>query len=179
MACSPGQILKRHILTCLIIISVSSAIGVGFLIRIWKVEWTERELMYIGFPGELFLQMLRSLIIPLITTSIILAVASLDITKSKKIGCCSIIFYLASTVVAIQVGLVLVATIQPGNFVPDDDNTTLPEHVGPKITIADTFLDLFRNFFPPNWLEATMFLYKTKLQQPSGRTKIPSGIFAF
>uniref|UniRef100_A0A1B0DDC2 Amino acid transporter n=1 Tax=Phlebotomus papatasi TaxID=29031 RepID=A0A1B0DDC2_PHLPP len=135
--------------------------------------------MYIGFPGELFLQMLRSLIIPLITTSIILAVASLDISKSKKIGCCSIVFYLASTVVAIQVGLILVATIQPGNFVPDDDNSTIPEHVGPKITISDTFLDLFRNFFPPNWLQATMFLYKTKLHHPPGKTEIPSRNMAF
>lgn len=46
--------------------------------------WTKREIMYIQFPGDLFLRMLKSLILPLIVSSIVSAIGSLDLSLSGE-----------------------------------------------------------------------------------------------
>ena len=49
-------------------------------------DWTEREVMYVSYVGEIFLRMLKALILPLIVPSLITAVGSLDMSLS---GNCS------------------------------------------------------------------------------------------
>ena len=45
-------------------------------------DWTEREVMYVSYVGEIFLRMLKALILPLIVPSLITAVGSLDLSLS-------------------------------------------------------------------------------------------------
>ena len=45
-------------------------------------DWTEREVMYVSYVGEIFLRMLKALILPLIVPSLITAVGSLDMSLS-------------------------------------------------------------------------------------------------
>ena len=47
--------------------------------------WTDREVMYIAYIGNLFLRMLKALILPLIIPSLIAAVGSLDTSLSGKV----------------------------------------------------------------------------------------------
>lgn len=42
--------------------------------------------MYIQYPGDLFLRMLKCLIVPLIVSSITSAIGALDLSLSKKIA---------------------------------------------------------------------------------------------
>merc|ERR1719186_2242373 len=42
--------------------------------------------MYVGFIGELFLNVLKSLIVPLIIPSLIATIGSMDLALSGKIG---------------------------------------------------------------------------------------------
>jgi len=49
-------------------------------------EWSEREVMYVAYAGELFLRMLKALILPLVVPSLITAVGSLDMSLSGKVG---------------------------------------------------------------------------------------------
>ena len=44
-----------------------------------------REVMYVAYIGELFLRMLKALILPLIVPSLITAVGSLDMSLSGKV----------------------------------------------------------------------------------------------
>ena len=46
-----------------------------------------REVMYVSYIGELFLRMLKALILPLIVPSLITAVGSLDMSLSGKVSC--------------------------------------------------------------------------------------------
>lgn len=46
-------------------------------------SWSDRDIMYIKFPGEIFLRMVNYLILPLVTSSIISATCNLS--KSGKI----------------------------------------------------------------------------------------------
>lgn len=100
--------------------------------------------MYIQFLGDIFLRMLKMLIIPLLTCSIISAIGSLDLSLSKKIGLLSILYYVATTTFAVFQGIFWVLIIRPGKFAKDD--TTVIEATGENrnITTVDTLLDLAR-----------------------------------
>lgn len=78
--------MSENLLTLLTIIGVFAGTLVGFILRnIDKPEgWTSREIMYIQFPGDLFLRMLKGLILPLIVASIISSIGSLDLSLSGE-----------------------------------------------------------------------------------------------
>ena len=64
--------------------------------------------MYVKFIGNLFLQMLKGIIIPLVIPSLIVAVGSLDLSLSGKIGGRAIAYYMITTVMAVILGIILV-----------------------------------------------------------------------
>ncbi|ROT69070.1 hypothetical protein C7M84_012773 [Penaeus vannamei] len=83
-------------------------------------RWSKREVMYVGYLGELFLRALKALIIPLIVSSLVSAIGSLDLSLSKKIGLRAIAYYITTTVSAVILGIILVVTIHPGKGNDDD-----------------------------------------------------------
>ena len=66
--------------------------------------WHEREVMYVSYVGNLFLRMLKALILPLIVPSLIAAVGSLDMSISGKVGGRAVGYYMATTVLAVILG---------------------------------------------------------------------------
>jgi len=69
----------------------------------------------IGFVGDLFLRLLKMVIIPLIFTSLVSGVTSLGDARSVgRIGIRTLIYYTLTTTFAITVGLALVNLIEPG-----------------------------------------------------------------
>ena len=100
---------------------------------------------YVKFIGELFLNMLKCLIVPLIVTSLIGAVGSLDLSLSGKIGARGVAFYMGTTVIAIILGIILAMTIQPGYNSSNngDDNGRGARKTEPS-TVQDTLMDLLR-----------------------------------
>lgn len=98
-------------------------------------------IMLIGFIGELFMAMLKMLILPLIMLSMICALCVLDANATGRIGRRTVLYYLSTTVLAVLLGIALVSLIQPGKHRPKQDVT--PDEVGPRRNI-DSFLDLVR-----------------------------------
>ena len=69
----------------------------------------------LGFVGDLFLQMLKLIVVPLVVTSMVSGIAGLgDIRHVGRTGARTILFYAVTTVLSVTVGLVLVNIIQPG-----------------------------------------------------------------
>ena len=65
--------------------------------------------------GDLFIQLLKMIIIPLIMASMVAGVVSLgDVRKLGRIGLRTFAYYLATTLLAVGVGLVLVNLLRPG-----------------------------------------------------------------
>lgn len=58
----------------------------GLVLKNQGQKWTQRDIMYIQYPGDLFLRMLKCLIVPLLVSSITSAIGALDLTLSKKIA---------------------------------------------------------------------------------------------
>lgn len=75
--------MSENMLTMLTLIAVVIGAILGLILRNVKDEpWTKREIMYIQFPGDIFLRMLKALILPLIVASIISAIGGLDLNLS-------------------------------------------------------------------------------------------------
>jgi Na+/H+-dicarboxylate symporter len=82
------------------------------------------------------------LILPLIVSSIISSLAQLDAQSTGKMGARALVYYLATTLIAAIVGIILVLSIRPGSrgkqvqFNPNSKST--------EGRTIDTVLDLFR-----------------------------------
>ena len=82
--------------------------------------------------GTIFIKMLKLIAVPLILISLIDGISNLtDIAKLSRIGSKTIGFYLATTVLAITIGLFLVNTVNPGAYLPPDKREELRAKFAP------------------------------------------------
>jgi len=134
--------LRGNLLTFLTVIGVFGGVILGVILRNSRDgPWTEREIMYVSYVGDIFLQMLKSLILPLIVASIITAIGGLDLTLSGKIGARAIVYYLCTTISAVILGMILVSVIHPGQ---GDASKIHASGTSRNVTTVDTLLDLIR-----------------------------------
>lgn len=76
----------------------------------------DRILPLFQFLGDLFIRLIRMIVVPLVLFSIIDAVVSLgDPKKLRGIGIKTIVFFLAGGLIAVSIGLLLANIIQPGS----------------------------------------------------------------
>lgn len=69
----------------------------------------------LDFLGNMFIRLLKMIIIPLILASLVAGIVSLgDVRKLGRIGLKTFLYYAATTTLAVLVGLVLVNVIRPG-----------------------------------------------------------------
>ena len=114
--------------------------------------------------GTIFLNMLRLVAVPLIFVSLVKGMASLtDISKLSRIGLKTLGFFMASTVVAIIVGLLIVNIMKPGHAFPESKRAEMQEQyaasVGEKESVAEQVktggpLDFLVEIVPENVVEA-------------------------
>uniref|UniRef100_A0A3Q2D3V3 Amino acid transporter n=1 Tax=Cyprinodon variegatus TaxID=28743 RepID=A0A3Q2D3V3_CYPVA len=79
-------------------------------------------------------------------------VAALDSEVSGKIGLRAVVYYFSTTIIAVILGIILVMTIKPG--VSQDADHIDRTGTTPNVTTVDTLLDLIRNMFPENLVQA-------------------------
>ncbi|XP_071800156.1 excitatory amino acid transporter 3-like [Asterias amurensis] len=158
-ACCCG-FLRRNLLVFLLLMSLILGVGVGFIIKFCTdIELSAKEIGYISFPGTLFLNMLKMIIVPLIVSSLVAGMSSLDKRVSGVLGLKALVYYFLTTLMAVILGIIMVMAISPGSHGQTDmiDRSGKSEHVN----TVDSFLDLLRNMFPPNIVEACFRTYKT------------------
>ena len=136
--------IRTDLLLVLIVIGVVIGFVIGALVNgpVNKIEDLEDKrtvLILIGFPGELFMNMLKMLILPLIVASLICALAALDAKATGRVGRRALVYYFFTTILAVILGIVLVVSIRPGSSTSDKVN----KDVKPYRTL-DAFLDLVR-----------------------------------
>ena len=78
--------------------------------------------------GKIFINLLKLIAVPLVLSSLITGVASLsDLKKLSRIGGRTIAIYIATTTVAVTIGLLSVNLLEPGATVPDDMKSKLQD----------------------------------------------------
>ncbi|XP_073398718.1 excitatory amino acid transporter 3 [Dendrobates tinctorius] len=160
--CDCKRILRNNWLLITTVVAVVLGIGLGVLVREYG-KLSNLDKIYFAFPGEILMRMLKLIILPLIVSSMITGVAALDSSVSGKIGLRAIVYYFCTTVIAVILGIVLVVSIKPGVSQSADDIDRTGST--PEVTTVDALLDLLRNMFPENLVQACFQQYKTKREE--------------
>ncbi len=118
---------------------------------------------FLAFFGRLFLQALQMLVVPLIVSAVISAIAKLGGEHALgRLGLKTIAFYLGSTALAVVIGLTVSNALQPGRVPPDVSKAMIsaakvsaPE-VAEKIADkgAGDILGILARMVPPNVIDA-------------------------
>nr|XP_061804280.1 excitatory amino acid transporter 1-like isoform X2 [Nerophis lumbriciformis] len=147
----------RNAFVLFTVAAVIIGIILGFALRPYNMSY--RDVKFFSFPGELLMRMLQMLVLPLLVSSLITGMAALDSRASGKMGMRAVVYYTTTTVIAVFIGIVMVLIIHPGKGSKEEfTNKQQIESVNP----ADAFLDLIRNMFPPNLVEACTKQFKTQ-----------------
>ncbi|XP_008405131.1 excitatory amino acid transporter 4 isoform X1 [Poecilia reticulata] len=148
---------RRNLFVLFTVASVVLGVILGFALRPHNLSM--REIKYFSFPGELLMRMLKMLVLPLIVSSLVTGISSLDRRASGKMGLRAVVYYMVTTLIAVFIGIVIVMIIRPGKG--SRDSPAVKSGNIESIQATDAFLDLIRNMFPPNLVEACFIQHKT------------------
>ncbi|XP_059830015.1 excitatory amino acid transporter 1-like isoform X2 [Hypanus sabinus] len=147
---------KNNAFVLFTVVAVIAGVILGFCLR--KYQMSFRQVKYFSFPGELLMRMLQMMVMPLIISSLVTGMAALDSKATGKMGLRAVIYYTTTTVLAVITGIIMVLIIHPGGGGKDKMHR---EGKIEKVHSADAFMDLVRNMFPPNLVEACFKQFKT------------------
>lgn len=136
--------LQEHKLIIGIIIGAAAGVLCGWLFG--------PAMIPIAWLGDLFLDALKMMIIPLIVAAVISGITALgDIRKLGKVGAATLLYYASTTACAVLIGLLVVNIVQPGTGI-EQLSETLPEAVAEK---QDTGLvEIIGSLVTPNVVAA-------------------------
>ncbi|MDZ7737272.1 MAG: dicarboxylate/amino acid:cation symporter [Gammaproteobacteria bacterium] len=105
----------------------------------------------VAWLGELFLNALKMVILPLIIAAVISGIGSLgDVRKLGQLGGLTVLFYALTTAVAVLIGLILVNIVRPGHGV-ETLGSRLPEDIAQD---PAGFSDIIHSLINPNLVAA-------------------------
>ncbi|XP_061683523.1 neutral amino acid transporter B(0) [Syngnathoides biaculeatus] len=169
------RIVEANLLVILTVAGVIIGVFIGLGVR--NVELSRTQVIYIGFPGELLIRLLKMIIIPLVVCSLVSGAASIDPKALGKLGGWAMLFFLVTTLIASSIGVVMAFIIKPGSVTLTKPQVAgLDDGVPEPKEVIDSFLDLIRNIFPSNLVSAAFQSYATsyKLVSTNGTNGIPN-----
>lgn len=143
-----SQRVKRIVMANLLVILTVAGVLVGVFIGLGvrNVSLTQTQKIYIGFPGEILIRLLKMIIIPLVVCSLVSGAASIDPKALGKLGGWAMLFFLVTTLLASSIGVVMAFIIKPGNVDVSDGKVVseITDDVPATKEVIDSFLDLIR-----------------------------------
>lgn len=129
------------------------AILLAMLAGILSGWYFGKSILAIEWLGDMFLDALKMIILPLIVAAIISGVTAMgDIRKLGKIGGMTILYYVTTTSIAVLIGLIIVKIIQPGSNITNLDSNGIPDTI--SMLEPSGFSDIIRSLVTPNLLVA-------------------------
>ena len=151
--CCSFKAVTKWLITNLLLLLTAGSVLVGFIIGVSVREVDidrdtysfELLVELLSFPGEVFLRMLKMLILPLIVFSLLAGLGSLETKVAGTLGWKTVLYYMCTTFLAVVLGLIVVNIIRPGGRqeIFECDNSTL-HGSGNDLKVVDTILDLIR-----------------------------------
>jgi len=145
--------LKSNLLLVFTFIGVIVGGILGVSLR--PVKLSDKYILLLSYPGELFMRLLGLMILPLIIASLITGAASLNAKLNGKMALRTIVYFLSTSLLSSLIGLILVLVIHPGS---SETKQLLGEGSTKQraLDLVDNFLDLGRNLIPNNVFQASM-----------------------
>lgn len=130
------------------------AIALGALFGgIFGWAWGQ-EMLAIAWLGDIFLNGLRLLVVPLVMLSLTAGICQLhSIRRLGPLGLRTILYFMSTTAISVVIGLVFVNLFQPGAYAGAlSEISQIPEKVSQKGDFS--FTDVLINMIPPNLFQA-------------------------
>ena len=134
-----------------ILIAMGLGVLVGFL---YNDSLSQDNTFYdlIILLGDIFIRLLKMVIVPLVLTSIIIGISSInDRAKIGRMGLKTLIYYISTSLIAILIGLSLVNTIKPGEGAKPISEV---EAYDVSQLQSNSIIDIFRRMVPENPIDA-------------------------
>lgn len=112
---------------------------------------------FFSLIGQIFLRLLKMLVVPLVIVSLSAGVASLgDPRKLGKMGAITLGYFFITTSIAVIIGFAVAIIIQPGNFMPEAERARLAGPDAMSISAAEMpgLADRLLQMVPENPLRA-------------------------
>ncbi|XP_076027049.1 solute carrier family 1 member 9 [Genypterus blacodes] len=154
---------NHSLLLGLTVMGVVMGLVFGILLRYMQVK-DNSVLTMVSFPGDILMRMLKMLILPLIISSLITGLAGLDARSSGRMGSRAMVYYMSTTIIAAILGVILVLGIHPGNPKLRGGRATTTTK-SQEVSSLDAFLDLLRNLFPENLVQACFQQVQTVMKK--------------
>ncbi|WP_106063187.1 dicarboxylate/amino acid:cation symporter [Clostridium liquoris] len=121
----------------------------GIIVGLFFVSAPKIATTYIQPIGTLFLNLIKMTIVPLVFASLVVGAASIgDVKKLGRIGGKTMIYFFATTAIAILIGLVVANIFKPGVGVQ------LVQGAKPKATEAPSIVQTLLDIVPTNPVDA-------------------------
>ncbi|MPM38895.1 Proton/glutamate-aspartate symporter [bioreactor metagenome] len=126
-------------------LGLTSKIFIGFALGIILGLVFGEKVTVIKPLGDIFLTLIKMIVVPLVFCSITSGVASIgDINKLKRIGSKTLIYFVVATMLAGIIGLVIAQLVQPGSGVELNMIQANSKYQAKEMpTLAKTLLDMF------------------------------------
>lgn len=115
-----------------VLIGLGLGAGLGFLVGptlgLVSPAWSQAISSWVGLPGDLFIGLVRMIMIPLIVSSIVQGVAGgLAEIDLGRLGPRLALYFLVTTVISIVIGVLIALQIKPGAGLAATLGVTVPE----------------------------------------------------
>lgn len=148
--------VRKNLLLLITFSGVIVGVALGLALRAAGPDST--TILLISYPGELFIRMLKLMILPLIIASLISGSASLNARINGQIVVRTVLYFLATSLMNAILGVILVVAIHPGSSLFKlalAKEIAAAPNTASNVNILDGFLDLGRNIFPDNLFQAS------------------------
>lgn len=128
---------KKKGLSLPIKIIIGLVAGTAWAVASSFMGWSSFTMDWIAPFGDIFINLLKLIAIPLVLFSIISGVSGLsDITKLGRTGLGMMALYLTTTFIAVSIGLLVVNVVKPGELA--DDTQRLRNRITYELWVNDT-----------------------------------------
>ncbi|QDZ22500.1 sodium:dicarboxylate symporter [Chloropicon primus] len=135
----------------------------GFVLNALKAD--EQLQQVVGFPGKVWLNSLKMLVLPLLSLSIVQGVSSLGKNKKAagKVSRLTLGYYLLTTTTAVLIGIVVVNLIRPGYHSShaavdchkhESASNEIDDHPQHEQSALESILQILEQAFPSNLVDA-------------------------
>jgi Na+/H+-dicarboxylate symporter len=115
---------------------IALVLGVLYAVLAVNMGWQSVTKAYISPFGDIFINLLKLIAVPLVLFSIITGIGSLkNIKQLGRVGVKTLLIYVGTTMSAILIGLLLVNLIQPGEFTSNESR--LEKRIEYELWLAD------------------------------------------
>uniref|UniRef100_A0A182WTB2 Amino acid transporter n=1 Tax=Anopheles quadriannulatus TaxID=34691 RepID=A0A182WTB2_ANOQN len=155
-----SRVLADNKLILITLSGVLLGVIIGFTFR--PLGLSSDSLMLIAYPGELFMRVLKLMILPLVIASLISGSSSLNAKLNGKIALRTFVYFLTTSLLNAILGTALALIIHPGNPTAESAahtellRDTTPLNKAKTVSLMDSVLDLGRNIFPDNIFQAAL-----------------------